>query len=93
MKFLMMLFVLASCASKPEQMTEKARNLEIYPRKPEGCSMVGKLVGKDEMGSREMATNKIMNQAEKFGATGVVIDQEVPNGKIMMVYASAYKCD
>ncbi|MGE3610494.1 MAG: hypothetical protein AB7I27_12970 [Bacteriovoracaceae bacterium] len=93
MKYLVLLSLLVACASKPEQLTEKAKNLEVYVNKPANCNVVGKLTGTDDMGSKELALNKVMNQAADLGATGVHVNQEVPNGKKVTVYGTAYQCE
>lgn len=93
MKFLLLLLLAAACSSGPTQLTEKAKELEIYPNKPANCQVVGKVVGLDKMGSTELATNQALNQAAKLGASGIHVNQEVPNGNQRSVYATAYKCD
>lgn len=93
MKSLILLVVLAACSSDPSKLTEKAKNLEVYATKPTSCQVVGKVVGLDKNGSTELATNHALNEAAKAGATGIFVNQEVPNGKSRAVHATAYKCD
>lgn len=93
MKFLMLLLGVAACSSHPGVLSEKAKELEVYASKPANCSVVGKLVGADDNGSTELATNHARNQAAKLNATGIFVDQEVPNGKKRSVYATAYQCE
>lgn len=93
MKYLVMLSFVVACASKPEQLSEKAKNLEVYVNKPANCNVVGKVVGENDIGSKELALNKVLNQAAELGATGVHVNQEVPNGKKIIVYGTAYQCD
>lgn len=93
MKYLGMLVLLVACASKPEQLTEKAKNLEVYGTKPSNCNVVGKVTGENDMGSKEIALNQALNAAAKLGASGVFVNQEVPNGKNFKVYATAYQCE
>ena len=93
MKYLIPLFILGACPSGPVQLTEKAKNLEVYAQKPTECRVQGKVVGKDEMGSKELALNDALNQAAELKATGIFVNQEVPNGKVMQVFATAYQCD
>lgn len=92
MKFLILLVLGVSCASQPG-LTEKAKDLEVYANKPAGCRVVGRLVGVDKNGSTELATNHALNQAAAVKATGIVVNQEVPNGKSRAVHATAYQCD
>jgi hypothetical protein len=85
--------ILVACASKPQQLSEKARELEVFANKPTQCHVVGKVVGKNKMGSTELALNDAKNQAAELDATGIHVNQEVPNGNHRTVYATAYKCD
>ena len=93
MKFLILLALGAACASNPGILTEKAKNLEVYPNKPVSCQVVGTVVGVDKNGSTELATNHALNQAAEVKATGIVVNQEVPNGNARSVYATAYQCN
>lgn len=93
MKYLMLLSLGVACASQPGVLTEKAKNLEVYATKPTNCQVVGKVVGHDNSGSTEVATNDALNQAAEKNATGIFVNQEVPNGTKRAVHATAYKCD
>lgn len=93
MKALILLVAVAACSSDPGKLSEKARNLEVYATKPANCQVVGKVVGEDKNGSTELATNHALNEAAKAGATGIFVNQEVPNGSKRAVHATAYKCD
>lgn len=93
MKYVIPLFVLVACSSKPAQLTEKAKNLEVYATKPADCRVAGRVVGVDKSGSKELALNHALNQAAELNATGVFVNQEVPNGSVMNVHATAYQCD
>jgi hypothetical protein len=50
-------------------------------------------VGHDKQGSKELAQNEALNQAAKMKATGIFVNQEVPNGAHMAVHATAYRCE
>lgn len=93
MKFLMAAFLLVGCASKSTQLTDEAKILEVYTSKPGDCRVVGKVTGKDQIGSKELALNDALNQAAELNASGIFVNEEVPNGKVMNVYATAYQCD
>jgi uncharacterized lipoprotein YajG len=93
MKYLVLLSLLAGCASSPVQLSNKAKDIEVVTLKPTGCHVVGKVVGQDNQGSKDLALNHALNQAAKLGATNLHVNQEVPNGKKMLVHATAYKCD
>ncbi len=94
MKYLLLCLIAVSCASGPKgQLTDEARELEVLTTKPTNCIVQGRVVGIDETGSRELALNRAINQAADLKATGLFVNQEVQNGKVMNVHATAYKCD
>jgi uncharacterized lipoprotein YajG len=93
MKYLIPMLILAACSSKSTQLSKKAQNLEVYANKPVDCRVSGRVVGVDKMGSKELALNDALNQAADLNATGLFVNQEVPNGKLMNVHATAYQCD
>lgn len=93
MKYLIPMIILAGCASKSTQLSEKAKNLEVFANKPVECRVAGRVVGVDKNGSKELALNDALNQAAELDATGLFVNQEVPNGKVMNVNATAYQCD
>jgi hypothetical protein len=92
MKYLLF-FLMIACSSPKGALTNKARELEIYAVKPTQCQVVGKIIGQNSDGSTELATNDALNQAAKLDATGIFVNQEVPNGILRAVHATAYKCD
>lgn len=85
-------FLLIACASTSDQLTSGGKNIEVLGTKPTDCSVVGKLTGSNDQGSKELALNQVLNQAANLGATGVFVNQEVPNGKTVRVHATAYSC-
>jgi hypothetical protein len=93
MKYLVLISLMAACSSNSSQLTEKAKDLEVYSNKPVGCTAMDRLVGIHEKGSKDLALNHALNQAAKLGATGVYVNQEVPNGNKMAVHVTAYRCD
>ena len=93
MKFLIFSFFLISCSSGPEQLTEKGKNVEIYAQKPSDCRVTGRIVGVDKKGSKELALNQALNEAAKLGSTGIFVNQEIPNGSVISVHATAYNCN
>jgi hypothetical protein len=93
MKYLICVFLICSCSSRPIQLTEKAKNLEVYATRPTDCRVAGRIVGTNKEGSKELALNDALNQAADLKASGVFINQEVQNGSIMNVHATAYQCD
>ena len=93
MKYLIPMIFMFSCSSRPSQLNEKARDLEVYSSKPTDCRVAGRVVGVDKTGSKELALNDALNQAADLDANGLFVNQEVPNGKVMNVHATAYQCD
>lgn len=93
MKYVLVLAFLGACASPQYQLSDSARELEVYATKPANCTAMERVVGIHDKGSKDMALNHALNQAAKLGATGVFVNQEVPNGQRMAVHATAYRCD
>jgi hypothetical protein len=93
MKYFIFLIIFSACSSGPVQLSDKAKELEVYPSKPQDCRVMGRVVGVDKGGSKELALNHVLNQASLLRATGVFVNQEVPNGKVMEVHATAYDCN
>lgn len=85
---------LAACSTSKTALTDSGKEVQIFPNKPgQECSVVGKVVGENEQGSPDLARNHARNLAAKLGANGVFINQEVPNGGMIKVYATAYQCE
>lgn len=94
MRCIFMLVLLMACSSKgPIQLSEKAKEVEVLSSKPIGCHVVGKVIGKSDIGSKELALNDALNQSAEMGATALFVNQEVPNGKLMNVFGTAYHCE
>ena len=72
MKLLLLLVLTGACSIHPGVLNEKAKELEVYSIKPVGCNVVGKVIGMDNNGSTELATNHALNQAEKLNASGIL---------------------
>lgn len=92
MKYLVLMALVVACSSG-EKLTEKAKDIEVHQTKPTQCRVVGKVEGVNEQGSKELALNNALNKAAEKGANGLFVNQEVPNGSKMTVYATAYDCD
>lgn len=93
MKYVLLLAFVAACSSNKHQLSDRARDLEVYANKPANCTALERVVGIHEKGSKDLALNHALNQAADQGATGVYVNEEVPNGNKMAVHATAYKCD
>lgn len=93
MKYFIFLALFSACSSGPHQLSNKAKELEVYSTKPNDCRVVGRVLGKDENGSKELALNHALNQAADLKASGIYVNQEVPNGRVMEVHATAHDCN
>lgn len=93
MKYLFLMSFLVACSSKSEKLSDKAKDIEVHQTKPTQCRVIGKVEGVNEAGSKELALNDALNQAAEKGANGLFVNQEVPNGNKISVYATAYDCD
>lgn len=93
MKSLIVLALLVACSSRSEKLSEKAKDIEVHQTRPTQCRVIGKVEGVNTQGSKELALNDALNQAADKGANGLFVNEEVPNGNKMTVYATAYDCD
>jgi predicted RNA-binding protein (virulence factor B family) len=93
MKYLLPMFVLMACSTPSNQLTTEASKIEVFTNRPVGCRVAGRVVGVNKNGSKELALNHALNQAAEINATGIFVNQEVPNGSVMNVYATVYQCD
>jgi uncharacterized protein YbjQ (UPF0145 family) len=94
MKYLVLFLVIYGCAGDPTRKPERAESIQIFTVRPAmACEVIGKVKGIDRQGSRELALNRAIQAARKLGATGIVINQEVPNGPVITVHATAYNCE
>ena len=97
MKYLVLALMLVSfvhCASNPNQLTEDGKKVQIMSgKKPmEGCEVVDKVTGENDISSIQVSTNKVRNAAAKKGANYVLIEDEILNGSKAKVIATAYSC-
>ena len=93
MKYLILISLVVACSSRSEKLSDKAKDIEVHQTKPAQCRVIGKVEGMNEQGSKELALNDALNQAADKGANGLFVNQEVPNGNKMSVFATAYDCD
>lgn len=88
------MFILVACAASKTKLTEQGKEVQMFANPPGSeCSVVGKVVGENSQGSPDLARNHARNLAAKQGATGIFINQEVPNGGTIRVFATAYQCE
>ncbi|MBT3980790.1 MAG: hypothetical protein HOE90_05505 [Bacteriovoracaceae bacterium] len=93
MKKLMILLLLSACASNPGKLSDAGEKVRTLPSsKNTGCKVVDKVIGESEKGSEELATNHARNLTADADGDAMYIDQVVPNGAMMRVFATAYKC-
>jgi hypothetical protein len=97
MKIVLMMLtagLLLSCSSNPNMLSDAGRTVQVMPgKKPmEGCEVVDKITGENDISSIQVATNKVRNMAAKKGANYVLIEDEIINGSKAKVIATAYLC-
>lgn len=87
------LSALMACSVSKTKLTSDGEKVEILLNKPkEECSVVEKIIGMNEQGSVELARNHVRNLAAKADANAVYIEQEIPNGGVVKIFATAYSC-
>ncbi len=92
--YLMMTIAMVCSCSSPGQLTAKAKEIEVLKQKPgTECHVVGKIVGENAQGSPDLALNHARNLAVDLDANALFVNQEVPNGVVMQVHATAFKCE
>lgn len=84
-------FFVVSCASNV--LSEKGKKVEVITKAQDGCTAVGKIVGKHKDGILELAKNMARNEAADLGANSIVFNEEITNGKERVVNATAYICE
>ena len=89
-----LIFAASACSTSKTTLTDSGKEVQLFPNKPgQECNVVGKVVGENEQGSPDLARNHARNLAGKLKANGIFINQEVPNGGVIKVYATAYQCE
>ena len=92
--FLSALSLLSACSSSPGVLSDDGKEVQVLANKPgDECNVVGKVVGENEQGSPELARNHARNLAAQMNGTAIFINQEVPNGAKIQVFATAYQCE
>jgi|GEM_PF-1166464 len=91
----LLIALIQGCASNPNQLTDDGKKVQIMPgKKPmEGCEVVDRFVGENDMSSIQVATNMVRNMAAKKGANYVLIEDEIQNGQKVKVIATGYSCE
>src|SRR3989339_270852 len=88
-----LLVLCGSCASGPITMTKKGKEVKIvHKSNVSSCDIVGKVFGKDETGSEELAKIDLQNAAADMEVDTVVITETIQNGKIVVIHAMGYRC-
>jgi len=88
------LVICGSCASGPTTMTKKGKEVQIvHKSNVSSCDLVGKVFGKDEDGSEEIAKIDLQNAAADMKVDTVVITETIQNGKVVVIHAMGYRCN
>ncbi len=90
----MALAIIIGCTVSKTKLSSQGQAVEVIDNKPgKDCFVVAKVVGENGEGSVDLARNHARNLAAKLDADTLFIDQEVPNGNNVKVYATAYTCN
>jgi len=90
----LVLFFCGACASGPTMMTKKGKEVQIvHKSNVSNCDIVGKVFGKDESGSEEIAKIDLQNAASDMEVDTVVITETIQNGKVVVLHAMGYRCN
>ncbi len=97
MKFILVastLILAAACSSSPGVLTDDGKEVQTLDNRPgTECNVVGKVMGENAQGSPELARNHARNLTAKLNGNSMFINQEVPNGAKIQVFATAYSCE
>ena len=86
--------IVIGCTVSKTKLSSKGQAIDVLENKPgKDCFVVAKVIGENEDGSVELARNHARNLAGKLDADSIFIDQEVPNGNSVKVFATAYTCN
>ena len=90
---LLVALLLTSCATERKRLTAEGKKVAVMVGKAnKGCNTVDKIVGENDNGSVELATNHARNIAAEMGGNGLVVNREVQNAKKVRVHATVYDC-
>lgn len=91
---LLIALALTACATSKTKLTEGGKEVQMLENRPgQECAVVGKVIGENAQGSRDLARNHARNLAAKMDANALFIDEEVPNGAKVRIFATAYQCE
>ncbi|MDA8793921.1 DUF4156 domain-containing protein [Bacteriovoracaceae bacterium] len=93
---LMLMFALLSlfgCAVSEKTLSSDGNKVKVLSMKEvEDCTVIDKVVGKNDLGSDELAQNHAKNLAADKDGNAVYFDDMVSNGKKIEAHATVYKC-
>ena len=85
--------LLISCGASKIKLSSDGEKVEILSRKPgKECSVLAKIIGKNEGGSIDLAQNHARNLAGNKGANAIYFDEEVSNGNSYKIHSIGYAC-
>lgn len=91
--FVLLLTITACGSTSKTKLSKDGAKVEVHRKKPAGCNVVNKVVGINENGSKDLAQNHARNLAADEGGNTIVFNENVPNGNIVKIYATAYFCN
>lgn len=91
---LALLSLMAACGGvDKEQLSEGGKNVQIMAGKPyEGCEVIGTVVGENDYGAVQVATNHARNLVAKKGGNYLQVKNDVRNGKKVEIHGLGYLC-
>jgi hypothetical protein len=90
----LILVMISSCGGvDKEQLSESGKNVQIMEGKPyEGCEVIGTVVGENDYGAVQVATNHARNLVAKKGGNYLQVKNDVRNGKKVEIHGLGYTC-
>lgn len=90
--FMFCLLVLLAVSCSTTKLSSGGKKVKIKHKVSKKCDAVGKVVGISEQGLAALAKNHARNLAAKMDANVIVLNEEIVNGKVVKIHATAYIC-
>ncbi|OIQ16054.1 MAG: hypothetical protein BM556_15450 [Bacteriovorax sp. MedPE-SWde] len=83
---------LTSCAVSKTKLTAQGDKIKVVHKKPSKCSAVVSVIGENDEGVLDLATNHARNLAGEKSANTLHVTDEVSHGSKWRVHATGYIC-
>lgn len=90
---LLLITLVTACSSFKTKLTSDGRNVKVVDKKPKSCEPVGKVEGTNDEGSDDLAIVHARNLAGDEDADTMFIDDQIEQGKMRRILATAYICN